>query len=115
MVTKDEPLRVEMKCRKEHAASLFLTLLGGVTVESMNSAPGFAAEAQAKVAEESEKIKNEYEEKLAEMKRMYEQEQSSKENLLDEMNRLKTEYDRKLSSVENQYPVHMNVVSVGLY
>ena len=90
------------------------TFLGPIktTVET-NASPTLAAHAQAKLADESARIKNEFEEKLAEMKKMYEQEQSSKEHLQDEMNRLKTEYDKKLSSVENQYPVNMNVVSIG--
>ena len=79
----------------------------------MSSHPLVDSEAQEKVAEESAHIKKEYEEKLAEMKRMFEQEQSSKEHLQDEMRRLKAEYDQKLISVESQYPPGtMNLVSL---
>ena len=45
------------------------------------------------------------------MKRLFEEEQSSKEDLKDEMKRLKAEYDQKLTSVENQYPAPVNFVS----
>ena len=69
-------------------------------------------QAQEKLAEETNRIKNEYEERLAEMKKMFEEEQTSKEHLKDEMKRLKAEYDHKLSSVENQYPTHVNLVSM---
>ncbi|CAB4017681.1 kinesin KIF17, partial [Paramuricea clavata] len=65
--------------------------------------------AQEKLAEESARIKNEYEDKLAEMKRLFEEEQSSKEHLKDEMKRLKAEYDQKLTSVESQYPAPVNL------
>ena len=68
-------------------------------------------QAHQKLAEESARIKGEYEDKLAEMKRMFEEEQSSKEHLKDEMKRLKAEYDQKLSSVESQYPTPVNLVS----
>ncbi len=46
------------------------------------------------------------------MKRLFEEEQSSKEDLKDEMKRLKAEYDQKLTSVENQYPAPVNFVSI---
>ena len=69
-------------------------------------------QAHEKLAEETNRIKNEYEERLAEMKKMFEEEQTSKEHLKDEMKRLKAEYDHKLSSVENQYPTHVNLVSM---
>ena len=74
------------------------------------SQPVVDLQSQEKLAEETNKIKNEYEQKLAEMKKMFEQEQSSKENLKDEMKRLKAEYDHKLSSVESQYPAPLNLV-----
>jgi hypothetical protein len=45
------------------------------------------------------------------MKRLFIEEQSSKEHLKDEMKRLKAEYDKKLTSVESQYPAPVNLVS----
>ena len=49
------------------------------------------------------------------MKRMFEEEQSSKEHLKDEMKKLKAEYDQKLTSVESQYPAPVNFVSKLLF
>lgn len=75
-----------------------------------SSQPIVDTQAQERLADESARIKNEYEGKLAEMKRKFEEEQSSKEHLKDEMKRLKAEYDQKLSTVESHYPP-VNLVS----
>ena len=77
----------------------------------VQSQPVVDIQAQERLVEETSRIKNEYEERLAEMKKMFEEEQTSKEHLKDEMKRLKAEYDHKLSSVESQYPAHVNLVS----
>lgn len=55
------------------------------------------------VAMETDKLRKEYESKLAEMKESYEAELMSKQNLQEEMERLKNDYNKKVHNVEEQY------------
>lgn len=55
------------------------------------------------VAKETEQVKQEYEAKLAEMKKMYEVEQTSKQKLQVEMAGLKDEYKAKVNAIEEHY------------
>ena len=55
------------------------------------------------VSMETEKLRKEYESKLAEMKESYEAELMSKQKLQEEMERLKNDYNKKVHSVEEQY------------
>ena len=55
------------------------------------------------VAMETDKLRKEYESKLAEMKESYEAELMSKQKLQEEMERLKNDYNKKVHNVEEQY------------
>jgi len=55
------------------------------------------------VAVETEKLRKEYEAKLAVMKSSYEAELMSKQKLQEEMERLQNEYNKKVHNVEEQY------------
>ncbi|XP_068724675.1 osmotic avoidance abnormal protein 3-like [Montipora capricornis] len=55
------------------------------------------------VAMETDKLKIEYEAKLAEMRASYEAELMSKKNLQEEIERLQNDYNRKVHIVEEQY------------
>ena len=52
---------------------------------------------------ETEKLRKEYEAKLANMKSSYEAELMSKQKLQEEMERLQSEYDRRVQNVEQKY------------
>ena len=52
---------------------------------------------------ETDKLKIEYEAKLAEMRASYEAELMSKKNLQEEIERLQNDYNRKVHIVEEQY------------
>lgn len=55
------------------------------------------------IAMETDKLKTEYESKLAEMRASYEAELMSKQRLQDEIERLQNDYNRKVHDVEEQY------------
>lgn len=55
------------------------------------------------VAMETDKLRKEYESKLAEMKESYEAELMSKQKLQEEMEWLKNDYNKKVHNVEEQY------------
>lgn len=55
------------------------------------------------IAMETDKLKTEYELKLAEMQASYEAELMSKKRLQDEIERLQNDYSRKVHDVEEQY------------
>ena len=55
------------------------------------------------VAMETDKLRKEYESKLAEMKESYEAELMSKQKLQEEMERLKNDFNKKVHNVEEQY------------
>ena len=55
------------------------------------------------VAMKTDKLRKEYESKLAEMKESYEAELMSKQKLQEEMERLKNDYNKKVHNVEEQY------------
>ena len=86
----------------------FLTTTGGSSAVPARSiaAPPRATQSQdhsALVAMETESLRKEYEEKLADMKSSYEAELLSKQKLQEETERLQNDYNRKVHNVEEQY------------
>ena len=55
------------------------------------------------LAQEADKIRKEYEEKLKNLQDMFEKEQSSKQELQDELDKLEKEYSAKLDHVQQEY------------
>lgn len=55
------------------------------------------------LAAEADKIRKEYEEKLSNLREMYEKEQSSNQKLQEELDKLEKEYSDKLDKVQEQY------------
>ena len=63
---------------------------------------------------ETDKLRKEYEAKLAEMKSSYEAEMMSKQKLQEEMERLKNDYNNKVHNVEEQYGSTGDSAGVGM-
>lgn len=62
------------------------------------------------VQSETEKLRQEYEAKMADMKTLYEAEQMSKQKLQAEMDRLKGDYNKKVHDIEEHYAIEEGLI-----
>ena len=72
-------------------------------VAAIAEPPKKVADQAADLAEEADKIRKEYEEKMADLQKLYEKEQSSNQKLQEELDKLEVDYSDKLEKVQEKY------------